>query len=882
MRRQLRAIASRLFLTRRRAMDDEARQEIETHLEMLAERYEQAGLTRDAAWAAARRQFGNPTLAREEVYRLNGFAWIDGLVQDVRYGCRRLRHAAATSAVIIATFALGIGGTTAVFSVVHAVLIESLPYEEPGELVRLYQEVPSIPESRTYLTGPHFKAVRAHSTSFEHVAAIFTYSETGLDLVAGGQARRLRVLQVSGDYFSTLGRALSAGHGFGPQDEAGARRVVVSQDLWRRQFHADDALVGATIHLDGEPYEVAGIATGGFSDPVAGTVDAWVPYDLDGNDWEQNYSLTAVGRLRDGVELEEARAELAVLSDALAAQWPNARASRIRAVPLKEDLVSTSRPVLQAVFVAVGLVLLVACVNVANLLLLRAASRSQEFAVRVALGSGRARLVRQLLVESLLLATAGGALGLLVASGGVRVLRTLGQDAIPRLGSVELDPLVLAFSAGVTLVTAVVAGTGPALRSARTDPAASLGLQSRSATGGRAQGRTRAVLAVTQLSLACMLLAAAGTLLVSFARLQRVDLGIRTEGILTFEVGLPEARYDATRRAAFHETLASTLAAMPGIAAAGAVSRLPATGSFHPWSTAIETGPLAGTSIGRPHPVQQRTVSGRFFEAMGVPLLAGRTFDSRDTKDVPGRAIISASFARQAFPGLSLDAVIGQRIQPLDLPREIIGVVGDTALDTRGAPALVVYHWHPQVAENRNWKLTHVVAGQLPTSLLVNTVSAQVSALDPQLVVHHAMPLEDIIGRSSRREWFALVLMGAFAGVSLLLAALGLYGVLAFSVRQRTAEIGIRIALGANPPQIRWLFVRQAGVVLAAGLALGVPGALLLGRQLAALLFQTTPWDPRVLAATVTLLVITAALATWAPSRRASRLAPRMSMHEPA
>jgi putative ABC transport system permease protein len=821
------------------------------------------------------------TLMRDP-YHMNSIGWIEGSVQDLRYALRQLRRSPVFATVVIATLALGIGGTTAVFSVVHAVLLAPLPYEQPGQLVRVYQQEPENPSTRYYLTGPHFTALRDHAASFEDIAALNTYSETGLDLVKDGHAQRVRVLEVTSGYFRTLASGPLRGPGFALGDEVGTRRVVLSDRLWRTRFESDPLVIGATVHLSAEPYEVVGIAARGFEDPIVGEVDAWLPYDLAGNTSPQNYSLTAVGRLRNGVNVEHARAELAALSQSMRERWPAARRSAVVALPLKEDLVATSRGPLQLLLIAVGLVLLVACVNVANLVLVRATGRVHEFAIRSALGSSRRRLVRQLLVESVLLAGLGGGLGLALAGFGINVLRSLGRDAIPRLDEVRFDPTVLAFAVVVTTATAIAFGVTPALRLARIPPNQALRQQTRSATGTRAQERLRSGLAAGQLALALTLLVGAGVLLASFHRLQQVDLGFRVERVLTFEMSLPTMRYDAARRAVVQEDVARRIQAIPGVKAAGGTSRLPATGSYHPWGTRIDSGPLIGKTIsqGAGFNIQQRTVSGDFFAALEIPVLAGRTFDGRDDSGAPSRAVVSANFARQAFPGMPFDSVVGQRIAPLGQRREIIGVVGDVTLDVYGTPALVVYHAHRQFAANRNWALSQVVATELPPERTFAAVRAEIAALDPELVVHRAAPMNEVIGRGVSRQRFALVLMGAFAVVSVLLAALGLYGVLAYSVRQRTQEIGIRMALGATAAQVRALVLRQAVIVIGSGLVVGVAGALLLGRWLSSLVFKVSPWDPRILLATALLLTITGFVAAWLPARRASRMPPNMALQD--
>jgi predicted permease len=877
------ALSKLTFAIARRRLDDDARREIDTHLELLTARYVRQGLTPDAAWLAARRQFGSVLGVRQEIHDMNGIGWLERLAGDLRDAFRQVRRSPGFTVVVALTLGLGIGGATAVFSVVDAVLLAPLPYQESGRLVRLHQQAPGRPDTRSVVAATHFGFVREHAGSFEDMAALAHYSESGVDLVTRGGAERLRVLRVSSGYFETLRAALPLGRGFDRGDEAGSgtKRVVLSDAVWRAHFGGNPSVVGTTIRLSAEAYEVAGVTAPGFVDPFAPDVALWAPYPVAGDTYEENYSLTVIGRLRDGIPLERAQAELATLDGPLRARWPAAKLSAIVAVPLHEELVSRARGPLQLVFGAVGLVLLIACVNVANLALVRATGRVHEFAVRATLGSGRGRLARQLLIENLVLAGLGGLIGLAFAGGGIRVLQRLGRDALPRLDDVGLDPAVLLFAVAATGATAVAFGTLPVLRLAGTAPVQSLRQQSRSATGGRGLARLRAGLAATQVGLALTLLGGAAILLAGFQRLQRVDLGFQDGSALVAQVHVPSARYDPSRRATFHEELARQLAAIPGVTAAGGISRLPATGSYHPWNTHIRSGPLAGTAIDRQRfKMQQRIVSGDAFASLGIPLLAGRVFDGSDTADAPLRAVVSANFARVGFPGLAFDAVVGQRIAASGIEMPIVGVVGDVALDVYGTPTMIVYRAHTQYAANRNWALTQVVASERPHAELLAAIRDVVRRLDPELVVHQPAALRDVVGRGASRERFALVLMGAFALVSLGLAVVGLYGVLSYAVSQRTPEIGIRMALGATAAAVRGLVMRQAALVVGLGVAAGLGGALVLGRWLGSLAFGVAPWDPLILGATVLLLAAVAAVAAWLPARRAARIEPRVAMQD--
>ena len=502
---RLRLAVSRLtFALACRRLDDDARLEIDSHLELLTARFERQGLAPGDAWLAARRQFGSVLGVRQEVHDMNGIGWMERLAGDLRDAVRQVRRSPGYATTVALTLGLGIGGATAVFSVVDAVLLAPLPYQEPGRLVRLHQQQPGRADTRSVLTATHFSFVRDHAGSFEELAALAHYAETGVDLAGRRGVERLRVLRVSSGYFETLGASLALGRGFSRDDEAGAgtRRVVLSDSVWRAHFAADPAVVGSTVRLSAEAYEIAGVTAPGFVDPFAPDVALWTPYPLARDTYEENYSLTAIGRLRDGVSLDRATAELATLDEPMRARWPAADRYAIVAVPLHEELVARARGPLQLVFAAVAVVLLIACVNVANLALVRATGRVHEFAVRATLGSGRAGLARQLLAETLLLAGLGGLFGLGVASAGIRVLRRLGRDALPRLDDVGIDGTVLLFALAATGLTAVIFGTLPVLRLAGAAPVQSLRQQSRSATGGRGLARLRGGLAAAQVALA--------------------------------------------------------------------------------------------------------------------------------------------------------------------------------------------------------------------------------------------------------------------------------------------------------------------------------------------------------------------------------------------
>jgi predicted permease len=878
------------WLWRRRRIDEDTRAELEWHRELLVDRYLRSGLTPDEAHRAAARQLGNVTRHLEDIHSMNGFRWMDGLIQDLHYAWRQLRHSPGFCLVVIATLGLGIGGTTAVFTVMHGVVLEPLPYPEPERLVRLFQQRADDPAIRTAsVSASHFHLAR-NATGLTHVAGArspdsgVSVDAVGLDLFTDGRAQRLRVLFVTADYFDSLSLAPLRGPGFEPVRTAGTHQVVLSDALWRTRFDSNPSVIGTTIRLSGEPYEVAGVAPEGLEDPIVGGVDLWLPHDLDAR---QDTALSSVvGRVRAGVRLEQLNGELEALSQSMTIieedRQDGVQASRVVAVPLHDDVVGPSRPLLRLVAIGVAVMLLVACANVANLMLVRASARVHEFALRAALGSGRRRLARQVMVETMLLAALGGGFGVAIAALGVRGLRLIGQSAVPRLETIELDAAMLAFATALTAGTALLCGMVPALRVANADPHRALLRQPRAVGGSRRQSSIRNGLVAAQLALALALLSGAGVLSVSFYRLMSVPLGFRADRILTFEVHLPEARYgDAARRARFHEELSDRLAALPGVTAAGATSQLPTTGSLHPWGVRIETGPSAGTRVVEADFRQHRTIAGGFFQAMAIPLLAGRAFDERDGRDAPTRAVVSENFARRAFPGLPLEQVVGQRIRVVvGGTREIIGVVGDVAVDVYGKPTAAIYSSHRQLAHNRNWALRQVVSAEGPPERSLSAVRDVVARLDPELVVHRPAVMADVVGRGTSRERFAVVLTASFAGMALGLALVGLYGVLAYTVRQRTAEIGIRIALGATAWNVGLTVFRQAAVLLAIGVIGGTTGAFVLGRGLSSFVFQVSPWDLRILGGTALLFLAIALVAVSIPARRAARIDPVVAIYE--
>jgi predicted permease len=679
---------------------------------------------------------------------------------------------------------------------------------------------------------------------------------------------------VSADYFDVVRVQPFIGRPFQRDEEIGARAVVLSHALWKARFGGETSAIGKALTMNGRAYTVAGVMPDGFVDPLAGTIDAWVPMDLRaGRDVDNvdNHYLSVIARLRPGVTVAQAQGEIDRLSTRLAERYANARYAAARLDPLKEDIVGDSSKPLELMLGAVALVLVLICVNLANLLLVRGSDRSREFALRSALGAERRRLVRQTLIESLTLAIAGDIAGIIVARFAMAGIVALGAGSIPRLATLTLEPRLLVFSLIIASLSAVGFGLAPALRAAKTQPGDVLREQGRSTTSGGAQLRLRQWLVVSQVALAFVLLVGAGLLIASFQRIRQVPLGVRQDGILTFELHLPDARYDSTARARFYEEAADRLAALPGVAAAGGVSRLPATGDYNVWGTRPLTGPLANTERGG-MPAQNRVVSGKYFDVVGIPLLDGRLFDEHDDASVPRRVIISREVAERIFPGVR---AVGQSLTTGGAPREIIGVVGDVALDPQGRTGGYVYHAHRQYAGDRNWALTQVVRTTGSLDALQESARKTIAALDPQLVMFKPISLSDAIGRGEAQRVFTLRLLTTFAAVALALAALGLFGVLSYNVRLRSREFGIRMALGADRRSIRRMVLREGLTVTAVGTALGLLGAVMLSKLLASLVFGISALDPRVLAGATVFMGGVAAIAAYLPAYRATAVEPR-------
>jgi predicted permease len=808
----------------------------------------------------------------------------DEMFQDLRYGMRMILSRPGFSAVVVLVLALGIGATSAIFSVVNAVLLRPLPYPEPDRLMMVFStsERDGHSERDGPFTGHDYVELRNQCRSCAQMAA---YSRTRpSNLTGGAEPDRARVAQVTGNLFATLGVQPILGRTFLPE-EAGGRSVgagatsgpgavILSYGLWQRRFGADPAVIGKTVKVEGDACPVVGVMPDGFKFPDE--AEAWTPVAV--SPTRNNAYLRVIARLQAGMTRAQAQAELTTIARRLEQELPQtSRGWGVNLVPLQEHVVGNVRSSLLIFIGAVGFVLLIACANVANLLLARAATRQKEMAVRAALGASRLRIIRQLLTESLLLALAGGGLGLLLAFGILKLLLAFAPQEIPRLNAISIDPWALGFTLLLSVLTGVIFGLAPALQASRPDLNVTLKDGGTRATGGASRNRLRRLLVVAEVSMALVLLIGAGLLLKSFTRLRETKLGFNPDHVLTASVTLPPADYPtAAQMKAYYQQALTRIAARPEAQAAGVVSWLPLgnTGVDIRGDMRVE-----GESEFRPGVTASKlAVSGGYFRALGVPLLKGRAFDERDAADSPGVLIISETLARSLWPN---EDALGKRINigfGGETWREVVGVVGDVRQRELGAPpAMALYQPFQQVGDRLWWMIgetTFVIrtAGE-PQSFIAG-LRSELQTVDRELPLHNIATMDQVVSKSVADPRFYTLLLGSFSALALILASAGIYSVISYSVTQRTREIGIRLALGAQAGSILRLVVRQGIALTLAGLAIGLGGAFALTRVLSDFLYQVSVTDPTTFALLSSLLAAVALLACWIPARRATKVDP--------
>jgi len=786
---------------------------------------------------------------------------------------RALRSNPAFTVVCITTLALGIGANTAVFNVLDHVILAPLPYDQPEQLVRIYTASRQAPAGREVTRGLDLVEARDGIDAFSSVGISDMYRERGLDLTdRDGIPHRVRILPVGADYFRTWRATPLLGRTFMRDEERPDSRVVIlSHELWTDFAGGDSSIVGRAIDMSGERYEVVGVMRPTFADVVAGEVAAWTPQNLQpgGSNNQWNHYLSAVARLRPGVSIARAQAELNALAVRMRERFPDGpREEHLRVVSLHDDVVGDARAPVYVLMGAAGLVLLIACVNVANLFLARSVSQTRDIVIRTALGARRSRLVGLRLTESLLVAAAGGVLGSVVAYGGVQILLALSPESLARAEEVRFDWRLFVFALLVTTVTGLVFGAAPAVRATQSDPSDVLREGSRGNTSGRGARHARRLLVASQVSLAVVLLTGTGILVRSFIARHRVSLGFDPANVLTFEVHLPDARYGTPEgRVRVHELYQQRLRAIPGVARVGLTSWLPTNGDYHVWGYEYVDDAGERQSLA----AQVRVIDGDYLESLGIPVIAGRRFAPGDRLETSDVALISRSLAKRAYGDHD---PMGRRFSTGDREFRIVGVVGDVANEPTGTSAEMVYLSHAQFADDRNWALTYVVKATGEPDAVASAARRELAQIDRGLVVYRPRTLEAILARHFARERFTLVLMAMFAAIALSLAAVGVYGVLSYAVSQRTHEIGVRLALGALPGQVRRIILREGIVIGAIGTVTGVAGALASSRVLQALVFGTSTRDPFVLVVVAVVLGGVVLAASYVPARRATRSDP--------
>jgi putative ABC transport system permease protein len=794
---------------------------------------------------------------------------MDSLLKDLRYAMRALGRRPAFTAVVVITLALAIGANTAIFSVVNGVLLEPLPYAEPDRLVALRQSNASQPDAQ--ISPGNFLEWQRQSRSLDLAA----YRTVSYNLTGEGNPERLLAGRVSSGFFKLLGAQPAWGRDFlAEEDQPGREKVVIiSAGLWRRRFGGWGDVLGKSLKLDGEDFAIVGVMPSSFSLPDQRERELWTPIAFKDNEqtlYQARY-IDAIGRVKPGASLALAQSEMTAIAARLAQQYPDANSGwTVRVAPLLDFVVGDVKTILWVLFGAVAVTLLIACGNVTNLLLARATTRQKEMAVRVALGAGRRRIVRQLATESLLLALLGGLAAWPLASWGLRGLLAAAPADLPRLATVSIDNRALLFTFAVTLLTALLFGFAPALQVLKFDSNPALKDQrSRSVR----QQRIGSLLIASEVALALLLLVGGGLLLRTVWKLNHVDPGFDDRNAVAVTIQLPQKKYAAPQQIArFSEQLVHQVSTLPGVEATGIARILPIV---HDLPTGFYFEGAARTDNDLPQ-TNYSAVSPEYFKAMGIPLIAGRAFTDRDTLEAPRVAIVSQTLAQRYFPN---GDALGKRINVNTGPesyREIVGIAGD--VKQNGLTRETKPHTYEPFAQAPNQFMTLVVRSTKDPASLVPAIRSQVLALDNDLPLQRVTTLDRVISNSIRRQRFTSVVLSVFAVVALLLATAGLYGVISYSVAQRTHELGIRVALGAQVKDVMQMVLRQGMTFVVIGELVGIAGAFALTRLLGGLLFGVTPTDAITFIAVVTILTIVALLACYIPARRATKVDPLVAL----
>ncbi|HET9793315.1 MAG TPA: ABC transporter permease [Thermoanaerobaculia bacterium] len=866
-------------LFRRGPLDAEMDDELRSHIEMAVERNRAAGMTPENARREALRAFGGLERVKEMYRDQRSLPVVDAALQDLRFGLRGFRRNPVFAAVAVLTLAIGIGATTAILSAVNPILFAPLPYPRPGRIAAI--EETGRDGSRGDGTFAMYRRFSERARSFEAIAVCrpWTPTVTGAD-----PPQRLAGQRVSADYFRVLGVPPTLGRDFRAPDDRfhGPNVVILSDALWRRRFAGDRAILGRTIELDGDPYSVIGVMPNRFENVLSPSAELWAPLQYDpalppqGREW--GHHLRTVARLRPGTAVRRAGEEVDALGRALITERrPETYdpETRFRAVPLRDELTRGVRPALLAVIGAAALVLVIACVNVTNLLLARGVQRRGEFALRAALGAGRGRLIRQLLTEGVVLATAGGAAGTLLAAFGVRALAALGPPELPRVGAIEVDRFVLFSGLAITGLVAVAFGTIPALQAARSDPHRDLPKASGRVAGGRR--RARSLLVVAEVAIALVLLVASGLLLRSIERLFAVPLGFDPSHLLTMQVQESGHRFDTDEaRHRFFERALDEVRRVAGVESAALTSQLPLSGDRDQYGASFEATP---TRPPETYGAFRYAVSPGYLETMRIPLRRGRPLDEHDGPDAPRVAVISESLAKLQFPGKS---PIGGRLRigggDDSPPYTIVGVVGDVKQTSLALTSSEAVYTTPNQWRRADGAMSLVVRAHGDAAALAPAVRRAIWAVDRDQPIVRVATMDDLLAASAAERRFVLILFEAFALGALALSAAGIYGVLSGSVAERTREMGVRAALGASRRDILSLVLGQGMKLAGLGIAIGLAAAALSTRAIAALLFGVSRLDPVTHAGVIALLGAVSAIACGLPAWRAARVDPATTL----
>jgi putative ABC transport system permease protein len=859
----------RALLGRERVTGD-IHDELAHHEALLAAELESRGMSPDEARRAARRRFGNRASLQDRGYEVRGGGRAEAVLQDLRYGARVLRANPGFSMVAILTLALGIGANTAIFSVAQGVLLRPLPYPDGDALAMVWMDNARIDLREDWHSYPNYEDYRDTSTTF---AAMAVFNRGAWTLTGDGDPERLTGAHSTAELVDVLRIPPALGRWFTTEEsDDGANVIVLSHRLWQRRFGGRDDVVGRVIQLSARPVEIIGVMPEGFAFP-APDAEFWVPTTaLPGaRDGRNSLWLQVVGRLKPGVALGQAQADLERVNAGIVERFPGQRGYGVYVVGLHEQTVGRVRPAILVLLGAVGFVLLIACTNVANLLLARASSRERELALRTAIGAGRGRLVRQLLTESLLLAGLGGAAGLALGWAGLRALVRLAPADLPRLQAIAVDGSVLAFTAGVAILTGVLFGLVPAIHTARTDPGRTLKDGGRGSTGPG--GLLRRALVVVEVALAVVLLVGAGLMLRSFARIQEVDLGLQTDGVLTARVALlGEAYRDGAARAEFFRQFVERAEALPEVEGAAAVGTIFLSATPNSTNFSIEGRPPFAVDEQLEVPVD--SVTPNYFDVMRVPLVRGRPFDARDTAASIPVVIINDTMARRFWPD---EDPVGRRMKYGDSDSQapwmtIVGVVADTR--RTGYESAVRPETYLPQSQGTAFSMALVLRTHGDPAVLVPGLRTVLRGLDPTVALQAPRPLGDVVGEMTAQRRLNTLLLAGFAAVAVLLSGVGIYGVIAHGVARRRRELGVRMALGAPRAGILALVLREGMVLAAAGLVAGLLAAVGLGRLLVSLLYQVSATDPATFAAIAVVAILVAAAASLVPAFRATRVDP--------